>query len=104
MKLRFTIQYGTQWGESMHVVLNFYSQDGTIRTSNLLMQTQDGVNWTQETAVVESRQHPVSSISYAYQVEDGDGRVLRREWSHKQLPSHCCSGMANGSKPIPYPS
>ena len=81
MKLRFTIQYGTQWGESMHVVLNFYSQDGTIRTSNLLMQTQDGVNWTQETAVVESRQHPVSSISYAYQVEDGDGRVLRREWS-----------------------
>ena len=81
MKLRFTIQYGTQWGESVHVVLNFYSQDGTIRTSNLLMQTQDGVNWTQETAVVESRQHPVSSISYAYQVEDGDGRVLRREWS-----------------------
>ena len=84
MKLRFTIQYGTQWGESIHVVLHFYSQDGTVRTSNLLMQTQDGINWTQETAVVESRQHPVSSVSYAYQVEDGDGRVLRREWS--QVP------------------
>ncbi len=84
MKLKFTIQYGTQWGESMHVVLCCGSQDGTLRTSNLLMTTQDGLWWTLETAVLESRQHPVSTITYYYQVEDAEGTVLRKEWS--QVP------------------
>ena len=84
MKLRFSIQYSTQWGESMHVILSCKSQDGTARKSDLLMTTQDGQLWTLETSVVESRQHPVSEVTYAYQVEDGDGRVLRREWS--QVP------------------
>ena len=84
MKLKFTIQYGTQWGESMHVVLCCGSQDGTLRTSNLLMTTQDGLWWTLETAVLESRQHPVSTVTYHYQVEDAEGTVLRKEWS--QVP------------------
>ena len=84
MKLKFTIQYGTQWGESMHVVLCCGSQDGTLRTSNLLMTTQDGLWWKLETAVLESRQHPVSTITYYYQVEDAEGTVLRKEWS--QVP------------------
>ena len=84
MKLKFSIQYGTQWGESMHVLLNYKSQDGTVRKSDLLMTTEDGLTWTLETSAVESRQHPVSEVSYSYQVEDGDGRVLRREWS--QVP------------------
>ena len=81
MKLKFTIQYGTHWGESMHVVLCCGSQDGTQRVSNLLMTTQDGLWWTLETAVLESRQHPVSTVTYHYQVEDAEGTVLRREWS-----------------------
>ena len=82
MKLKFNIEYNTQWGESLHVDLCCQSQDGTRRRQDLLMQTQDGLNWTLETAVIESRQHPVSSITYAYMVENGDGLVLRREWSH----------------------
>jgi len=80
MILKFTIQYATQWGESLHVVLLSGSTDGTLRTTNLPMTTQDGQWWTAETAVVVSRQHPVSRLTYHYQVEDGDGRVLRREW------------------------
>lgn len=84
MKLKFVIPYSTQWGESLHVVVNYLSQDGSRRTQNLLMQTQDGLLWTLETAATMSRQHPVASITYAYQVEDGDGRVLRREWSGVQ--------------------
>ena len=82
MKLKFNIEYNTQWGESLHVELCCQSQDGTRRRQDLLMMTQDGQNWTHETAVIESRQHPVSSITYTYMVEDGDGQVLRREWSH----------------------
>ena len=81
MKLRFSINYGTQWGESLHVVISYHSQDGTVKVRNLLMATDDGVNWTVETAAVESRQHPIVSFTYYYQVEDGDGNVLRREWS-----------------------
>ena len=84
MKLRFTIQYGTKWGESMHVVLSYHSKDGTERQSNQLMTTQDGLTWTLETAVIESRQHPISAVTYFYQVENGDGQVLRKEWS--QVP------------------
>ena len=81
MKLRFTINYGTQWGEGLHVVISYKSIDGTVRTSNLLMQTDDGFCWTLETAVIESRQHPIGSFTYHYQVEDGEGHVLRREWT-----------------------
>ncbi|MCR5577988.1 MAG: 4-alpha-glucanotransferase [Prevotella sp.] len=81
MKLKFTINYGTQWGESLHVVISYKSLDGTIKTFNLLMQTEDGVFWSLDTAVVESRQHPIDSFTYYYQVEDGEGRVLRREWT-----------------------
>lgn len=80
MKLKFTIQYGTQWGESLHVVVSYLSLDGTRKTANLLMLTDDGTSWTLETSVVESRQHPIESFSYHYQVEDEEGHVLRREW------------------------
>ena len=81
MKLKFSINYATQWGESLHVVISYQRQDGTVRTTNQPMQTDDGVLWVVETAVVASRQHPVSSFTYYYQVEDAGGMVLRREWT-----------------------
>ena len=81
MKLKFTINYGTQWGESLHVVISYTTIDGTLRTSNFLMTTEDGVLWTLETSVIESRQHPIASFSYHYQVEDAEGTVLRKEWT-----------------------
>ena len=81
MKLKFTIDYGTQWGESLHVVLRQHSADGKVRSQNLLMNTDDGQRWTVETAVVASRQRPVTAVSYYYRVEDGDGQVLRSEWT-----------------------
>ncbi len=84
MKLRFSIQYGTQWGENLHVVIKYVSADGTKKQYNLLMTTDDGTHWSLETAALESRQHPVTSFTYYYQVEDGDGNVIRREWA--QVP------------------
>ena len=81
MKLKFSIQYGTQWGESLHVVVSYLSIDGTRKTANLLMLTDDGTLWTLETSAVESRQHPIASFSYYYQVEDEVGHVIRREWT-----------------------
>ena len=80
MKLRFSIQYKTEWGESLHIVITYKRSDGKERIFNLPMQTQDGELWVTETAVMESRQHRVVSFVYLYQVEDENGEVLRREW------------------------
>jgi len=81
MKLKFTIHYHTAWGESLHVAIDYHSQDGTFRHQNLLMQTGDGELWTLETAALMSRHHPLSHIVYRYQVEDAEGQVLRKEWN-----------------------
>jgi hypothetical protein len=80
MKLKFSIHYHTAWGESLHVCIDFHSQDGTMRHQNLLMQTEDGELWTLETSALMSRQHPLSHIQYRYQVEDAHEQVLRKEW------------------------
>ena len=80
MKLKFIIQYNTAWGESLHVNIEYRSNDGSVRRRNMIMNTADGRTWTLETAVLESKQHPVTEFSYAYSVEDADGNVLRREW------------------------
>ena len=42
MKLKFCIKYNTAWGESLHVVIDYHSQDGSRRQQNLMMQTEDG--------------------------------------------------------------
>lgn len=81
MKLKFSIQYATQWGESLHVVLSFYSTDGAERRQNLPMTTDDGQQWTLDTSMVASRQRPVTRLCYYYQVETADGQVVRREWT-----------------------
>ena len=80
MKLKFTIQYGTQWGQNLYVVITYRSNDGTEKSEKLLLMTTDGMEWQLETTVLESRKHPISSFSYYYQVEDSDGNVLRKEW------------------------
>lgn len=80
MKLKFTMLYGTQWGENLYVLITYRSQDGTERSSRLMMTTADGWHWELEVSALVSRHHPVSSFSYLYQVEDAEGRVLRREW------------------------
>ena len=81
MKLKFTIQYGTQWGENLCVCITYRSNDGTEKTNHLMMTTTDGWHWELETSAIESRHHPISSFSYYYQVEDAEERVLRREWT-----------------------
>ena len=81
MKLRFTIQYGTQWGENLYVAITYTSRDATEKVRRLPMTTDDGWHWELETSAVESRQHPVETITYYYYVADADGVELRREWT-----------------------
>ena len=81
MKLKFSIQYGTQWGENLYVCITYRSNDGTEKSSRMMMLTADGWHWELEVSALESRHHPISSFSYYYQVEDAEERVLRREWT-----------------------
>ena len=67
MKLKFTIHYGTQWGENLVVMMTYRSQDRTEKIRKLLMTTADGWQWELETSAIESRQHPITSFSYYYQ-------------------------------------
>ena len=80
MKLKFSINYKTAWGESLHVDLEYRGSDGSVKRQNLPMVTDDGQYWSLETVVMESRNRHLFSFSYRYQVENTDGKVLRREW------------------------
>ncbi len=81
MKLRFSIHYHTEWGQSMHVLLTYQNQDGRERRVNVPLLTDDGSFWMAETTLMQNRQNPVAAIEYVYQVEDAQGKVLRREWN-----------------------
>ncbi len=81
MKLRFAIQYRTEWGQQIVVCLNYGAEDGTARKMQLALTTQDGDQWYGETAIVESRRSPVRTFTYYYIVADSDGKEIRREWT-----------------------
>ena len=80
MKLRFSIHYSTAWGQSLFVAITYHTGGQRSRNYLLPMVTEDGEVWTLETSVMESRQRPVTSITYCYQVMDSEGHLLRREY------------------------
>ncbi len=108
MKLKLSIRYRTSWGESLHADIRFYSQDGTVRHQNFMMQTDDGELWTLEAVALSSRQHPVSRLTYYYQVENADGEVLRQEWNEVPRTYYCDSSQDYvfpdqwRDRPLPY--
>lgn len=90
MKLRFSLRYLTEWGESLYVVIEYLSRDGRSRSSVVRMDTNDGCLWTVETAALVSGRHPVAMFKYAYELRNSDGEVLRREWDMipRMIPFH----------------
>ena len=81
MKLNFSVNYRTAWGESVHVVVGYVCSDGAKKRQDIPMNTQDGENWSVETALIESRHKGIRHFTYHYQIEAQDGYVLRREWN-----------------------
>ena len=81
MKLKFNIQYNTEWGQTMHLLVNYKTSDGRFHEQNLTMQTQDGALWWLDVVLMESRQRRIIQLEYFYQIEDAEGQVLRREWN-----------------------
>ena len=77
MKVKFTIQYGTQWGENLYVAISYQSSDAKAKVRNLPMTTDDGWHWELETSAIESRQHPITAITYYYYVADAEGKKCK---------------------------
>lgn len=108
MKLYFSIHYRTAWGQQLVVLANYISHDGSARSARIPMLTEDGEQWTAETAVVESRRSPVEWFTYIYIVEDSDGHELRREWKgvERTYPADASKNyrMADCWRDIPLPA
>ena len=98
MKLKFSIHYNTEWGQSIHVFIRYRTNDGREHANDWLMQTQDGVWWYLETALMESRQRTVTSFTYEYLLKDKEGRVLRHELNRLPRTYH-----ADATKSFVFP-
>lgn len=80
MKLHFSLNYITVWGERLHVSIVYKGRDGSSHHYDLPMDTDDGQLWTLDTTAMEPRLSALESFTYLYKVEDADGMVLRSEW------------------------
>lgn len=79
MRMKFTIAYKAEWGETVHADITFFSRDGKRETLDLALNTADGYHWLAETHARQNRHHPYSAIAYYYKVVDAKGALMRRE-------------------------
>ncbi len=77
MKLQFSIQYITKWGEDVRVALTLVDIKGRSKTQSYALETKDGRTWMGETNVMENHIH---SFHYHYCIYRGD-EVIRTEWN-----------------------
>ena len=64
MKIRFNIQFKTQWGESMHLLRHTSPQSGADSFVDYEMQCNDKSDWTVEISVDNS-----DFVSYQYAIQ-----------------------------------
>ena len=82
MTLHFSIEYRTEWGQSIEVELCFLSAEGKSYWQRIPLETDDGLIW-KGICTLKAR---TKQLQYTYMVtsstsEETDGnRVLRREW------------------------
>ena len=79
MRMKFTISYKAEWGESLHADITFFARDGKRKVVDLAMNTVDGYHWMAEMHTLENRHHPFVAVAYYYKVVDAEGNVVRRE-------------------------
>ncbi len=77
MKLHFSLEYGTKWGESVHVEISQKKFTGRTFVQSFPLDTQDGLCWSGD---VTLSARDVKSFSYEYLIMAGD-HVVRREWN-----------------------
>lgn len=76
MKLLFSIEYVTHWGEELRVMLTLVDQKGRQKVQTYPLETHDGRIWTGELTINE---HAVRAFYYNYCVYRDDC-IYRMEW------------------------
>lgn len=76
MKLYFSIDYLTHWGESVRVVLTLVNAKGRKQAQVHPLDTRDGRSWAGEVLVTEGN---IRTFHYHYCIYEDDS-VVRTEW------------------------
>ena len=93
MKVKLTINYRTQWGESVYVCGNTpVLGSGSIEQALKLEPVSDS-DWVAEFDVKE-----LHSLEYSYLIKTEHGVVLRREWGKR----HTVAAVENASSVVVY--
>lgn len=77
MKLQFSIEYMTRWGEDVRVELTLVDIRGREKPHVYPLETKDGRRWTGEVSVADKN---IQSFYYRYCIYGGERRV-RAEWN-----------------------
>lgn len=77
MRLEFSVDYRTQWGEEVRVQIQVATLKGQSRELYLPLDTQDGAKWSGEIMLTEK---DMKSFSYRYCVYRGN-TLVRQEWN-----------------------
>lgn len=81
MKIRFSIRYIADWGDSLFVAGEYITAKGRTKQFDVPMTTDDGQTWTADTALLATAGGHIDAIRYTYQVRNGNGQVARTEWN-----------------------
>ncbi len=76
MRLQFSIEYRTNWGETVMVEINTVDIKGRQKRSSCILDTTDGRIWAGDFLLSDRE---IVSFSYRYGVLR-DGVVIRKEW------------------------
>lgn len=77
MKLQFSLEYSTSWGQDVRVQVTLQRRKGADITQVFPLQTQDGVHWAGEALITE---RDITSFVYRYVIMQGD-LIYRQEWN-----------------------
>ena len=76
MKLVFSLEYRTDWGQDLRAEVTLKRKRGADVRRVYPLHTDDGLNWTGEALVTEK---DIDRFTYRYAVYEGD-LVFRQEW------------------------
>ena len=77
MKLQFSMDYLTKWGEDVRVALTLTDAKGRAKTQLCPLETHDGRKWMGEVNITDQQ---IQTFQYKYCIYKGD-ECMRTEWN-----------------------
>ena len=100
MKLHFSIEYLTHWGEDVRVSLTLVDAKGRTQTQTYPLETRDGHRWTGEVLITDGRIRSIIIIVYIRKaVSSGRNGASYLAISGSTLPKLIFSGTTGRMSP-----